>query len=177
VTIGLDQPGYAATVLWRSGLTGSQSLTARPATNRAAHVAVLLLLFGVVVAACATDRPVPSGATSVSRPVVGLSIQPASRGLDPDSGLPLVALSDLPPEAMETMGLIGAGGPYPYRQDGAVFENREGLLPDADLGYYHEYTVVTPGSADRGARRIVVGNQGEAYWSDDHYASYSRIAP
>ena len=74
-------------------------------------------------------------------------------------------------------GLIGAGGPYPFPQDGAVFENRESLLPDADDGYYHEYTVETPGSADRGARRIVVGNQGEAYWTDDHYASFWRIVP
>ena len=75
------------------------------------------------------------------------------------------------------MALIATDGPFPYRQDGAVFENREGLLPDADDGYYHEFTVETPGSADRGARRIVVGNQGEAYWTDDHYDSFWRIAP
>jgi ribonuclease T1 len=55
--------------------------------------------------------------------------------------------------------------------------NREGLLPDADRGYYHEDTVATPGSPDRGARRIVVGNQGEQSWTDDHDASFWRIAP
>ena len=98
-------------------------------------------------------------------------------GTDPDSGLPLVSIAALPPEAGETLGLIAVGGPFPYPQDGAVFENREGVLPDADRGYYHEYTVETPGSADRGARRIVVGNQGERYWTDDHYASFWRIAP
>jgi ribonuclease T1 len=96
---------------------------------------------------------------------------------DPDSGLLVVDLAALPPEAAETLRLIDARGPFPYRQDGAVFENREGILPEADRGYYHEYTVETPGSADRGARRIVVGKQGEAYWTDDHYASFRRIAP
>ena len=101
----------------------------------------------------------------------------SSLGTDPDSGLPLVDLAALPPEASETIGLIDVDGSFPYPQDGAVFENREGILPDADIGYYHEYTVVTPGSADRGARRIVTGSQGEAYWTDDHYASFSRIAP
>jgi len=65
----------------------------------------------------------------------------------------------------------------PLRQDGGSSENREGILPDAGIEYYHEYTVVTPGSVDRGARRIVVGSQGEAYWTDDQNASFSRIAP
>jgi len=101
----------------------------------------------------------------------------SSLGLDADSGLPLVALVALPPEAAETMARIATDGPFPYRQDGATFENREGILPDADDGYYHEFTVETPGSADRGARRIVIGNQGEAYWTDDHYGSFWRIAP
>ena len=132
-----------------------------------------------IVGGCVFALPEPSGATPAPTPPISApTIAPgASGGVDPDSGLPFVALSALPPEATETMALIGAGGRYPFPQDGAVFENREGLLPDAAAGYYHEYTVETPGSADRGARRIVVGNQGEAYWTDDHYASFWRIAP
>jgi len=142
-------------------------------------ITTLLVVLALILTACARPDPAPSRASSLAGiPSAGISARPAaSLGLDPDSGLPLVALSDLPPEATETMGLIGVGGPFPYRQDGVVFENREGILPDTGIGYYHEYTVVTPGSADRGARRIVVGRQGEAYWTDDHYASFSRIAP
>jgi ribonuclease T1 len=72
--------------------------------------------------------------------------------------------------------LIRAGGPYPYpRNDDQVFGNREGLLPREGSGYYREFTVETPGSADRGPRRIVTGARGEKYWTDDHYASFSRI--
>jgi len=91
--------------------------------------------------------------------------------------LPRVALTDLPPEAAQTVDLIRAGGPFPYERDGVVFENREGLLPDESSGYYHEYTVPTPGASDRGARRIIVGSGGELYWTDDHYRSFERISP
>jgi ribonuclease T1 len=139
-----------------------------------------LVVIVVALAACGFPLPEPSGATPIPTapaPSSAVASAVASLGLDPDSGLPLVALSALPPEATEVMGLIGVGGPFPYPQDGAVFENREALLPDADVGYYHEYTVPTPGSPDRGARRIVIADQGEAYWTDDHYASFWRIAP
>lgn len=95
---------------------------------------------------------------------------------DPESGLPIVQVADLPPEAAETLSLIDAGGPYPYDSDGITFENREDILPAQDEGYYKEYTVETPGSDGRGARRIVTGSNGELYWTDDHYSSFSRIA-
>jgi ribonuclease T1 len=86
-----------------------------------------------------------------------------------------VSLAKLPPEARETVALIKAGGPFPHQRDGAVFGNREGLLPKRSRGYYREYTVKTPGARDRGARRIVVGRGGEYYYTDDHYASFRRI--
>ena len=95
--------------------------------------------------------------------------------IDPESGLPTVYLLDLPPEAAETVDNIDRGPPFPYSQDGGTFGNYEGLLPDRDRGYYQEFTVETPGSYDRGARRIVEGAEGELYWTDDHYASFSRI--
>lgn len=97
-------------------------------------------------------------------------------GTDPESGLPIVAVADLPPEAADTLALIDVGGPYPHDQDDSAFSNREGILPDRPVGYYREYTVATPGSDDRGARRIVTGSGGEFYWTDDHYSSFSRIA-
>lgn len=95
---------------------------------------------------------------------------------DPESGLPWVELDTLPPEAAETVALIDQGGPFPYpEKDGTTFSNREGVLPDQGDGYYKEYTVPTPGSDDRGARRIVTGSGGEFYWTDDHYRSFERI--
>ena len=81
----------------------------------------------------------------------------------------------LPREARETLALIGSNGPFPHQKDGTVFGNREALLPKRERGYYREYTVRTPGSRDRGARRIVAGRGGEYYYTDDHYRSFRRI--
>lgn len=81
----------------------------------------------------------------------------------------------LPPEARSTINRILAGGPLLYPQDGTVFGNREGLLPPRPRGYYHEYTVPTPGASDRGARRIVAGKGREMYYTADHYRSFQRI--
>jgi ribonuclease T1 len=75
----------------------------------------------------------------------------------------------------KTLDLIKRGGPFPYRRDGTVFQNREGLLPAKQRGYYREYTVPTPGSKDRGARRIVAGAQAEYYYTFDHYRTFRRI--
>ena len=86
-----------------------------------------------------------------------------------------IAVQKLPSEARQTLALIEKDGPFPYSRDGAVFGNREGLLPKRERGYYREYTVKTPGARDRGARRIVAGRGGELYYSDDHYRSFRRI--
>jgi guanyl-specific ribonuclease Sa len=85
--------------------------------------------------------------------------------------------SFLPPEAIATLEAIGRGGPYPYDRDGTVFQNRERLLPVRPRGYYREYTVETPGSRDRGARRIVTGGEPPEvyYYTDDHYRSFRRV--
>jgi guanyl-specific ribonuclease Sa len=91
------------------------------------------------------------------------------------SSYDVVKLSELPPEASETEDLIASNGPFPYPQDGTVFDNREGILPGCESGYYHEYTVETPGSSDRGARRIVTGSGGEHFYTGDHYESFSLI--
>nr|WP_232539936.1 ribonuclease domain-containing protein [Azohydromonas aeria] len=96
------------------------------------------------------------------------------------AGLQEVALSALPAAAQSTERLIRAGGPFPYEKDGSVFRNRERLLPARERGHYREYTVPTPGSRDRGARRIVCGGaqptRPEAcYYTADHYASFQRI--
>jgi len=86
-----------------------------------------------------------------------------------------ISVADLPAEARAALALIKAGGPFPYRQDGRTFGNREKLLPRRDHGYYLEYTVTTPGVRDRGAQRIVAGSSGEFYYTADHYRSFKRI--
>jgi guanyl-specific ribonuclease Sa len=85
--------------------------------------------------------------------------------------------SYLPPEAIRTLQLIERGGPFPYDRDGTTFQNRERRLPEQPRGYYREYTVETPGSSDRGARRIVTGGQPPEvyYYTDDHYRSFRRL--
>jgi ribonuclease T1 len=95
---------------------------------------------------------------------------------DPESGLPWISAAELPSEAREVLRRIDAGGPYKYDKDGSTFNNFEGILPAERRGYYREYTVDTPGSRDRGARRIVTGdNDRLRYWTDDHYESFARI--
>lgn len=95
--------------------------------------------------------------------------------------LPLesIAARDLPKEAQQTLALIKQGGPFPYAKDGVVFGNYEGVLPKRKRGYYHEFTVKTPGARNRGARRIITGGEpassGEYYYTDDHYATFRRI--
>lgn len=90
-----------------------------------------------------------------------------------------ISVNELPREAVNTLSLIAAGGPFPYEKDGVVFGNFERILPPHRRGYYHEYTVPTPGAHNRGAQRIVCGGSRKrtdnCYYSDDHYASFRRI--
>ena len=93
-----------------------------------------------------------------------------------------VRLVNLPKEAQNTERLIRTGGPFPHDKDGVVFGNRERILPKHPRGFYREYTVITPGSRNRGARRIVCGgtvavNPEACFYSDDHYASFRLISP
>ncbi|WP_314618281.1 ribonuclease domain-containing protein [Streptomyces stackebrandtii] len=119
------------------------------------------LLSSLLLGAPATAAPAPAS-TAVA------SLRAAAVGD--------ICYSDLPSQAHDTLRLIDAGGPFPYRQDGSVFQNREGILPSHSLGYYHEYTVKTPGVSTRGARRIVTGNAvQEDYYTADHYATFDLI--
>jgi ribonuclease T1 len=133
-----------------------------------------------------TDEPTPSATsalatrTTVTRTTAAgaatLSSAATARATaTPNDGLKIIAFTQLPPEARTTISLIDKGGPFPFDRDGIVFENRERLLPLKSAGYYHEYTVITPGSNDRGAGRIIKGNAGELYYTDDHYESFKRI--
>ncbi len=121
------------------------------------------------VAAALLTGPAASAASApASAPVSVAAASAAAAGS--------VCHSALPSQAHHTLDLIDEGGPFPYSQDGVVFQNRERLLPVHGSGYYHEYTVVTPGSPTRGARRIITGQQGEEdYYTADHYATFRRI--
>ncbi len=94
---------------------------------------------------------------------------------EPDGGGPIAGEEG--DAIAATLTLVEAGGPFPHEQDGDTFQNREGLLPDEPEGYYREYTVETAGSGDRGARRLVIGEGGETYYTRDHYESFVRIEP
>jgi len=88
-----------------------------------------------------------------------------------------IAVAALPREAREILEAIKRGGPFESPRDGATFGNYERLLPARGRGYYREYTVPTPGATNRGARRIIAGNDGEYYYTDDHYRSFKRVVP
>ncbi|SAK98771.1 guanine-specific ribonuclease N1 and T1 [Caballeronia fortuita] len=107
-------------------------------------------------------------------------VQAASSAQVPGA-LAVVKQAQLPGEAAETLRLIKAGGPFPFGEDGVLFRNSAGLLAQHPRGYYHAYTVRTPGSSDRGQRRIVCGGArkqtSDCYYTDDYYASFKRIAP
>jgi len=117
--------------------------------------------------------------TTSSRPVddgSAPSVPDVSPGLaDPVSDLPTMTLSELPDEAIATLALIDGEGPFPYPQDDGVFQSREGLLPERAEGHYREYTAKTPGSSDRGARRLVIRAEGARYYTDDHYESFRKV--
>lgn len=130
-------------------------------------LAGLLVCLALLLTGCAhgTGSPAPSGAS----PSAGATVPAWAHGMA------TVQASRLPAEARRTLALIDRGGPYPYAKDGVVFGNFEGHLPKHPRGYYHEYTVRTPGSRDRGARRIVTGQGGEIYYTDDHYDSFRAV--
>ncbi|QEU95714.1 ribonuclease domain-containing protein [Streptomyces kanamyceticus] len=121
----------------------------------------LLICFAVLVTGCSSGGEAGTSA-SASAPAWA-------------RGMATVEAGRLPDEARRTLRRIDDGGPYPYAKDGTVFSNFERELPQRKRGYYHEYTVRTPGERDRGARRIVTGEGGEIYYTDDHYASFKAV--
>lgn len=132
-------------------------------------VVAVLAVVGLVRAGDQFDEsPIPGSETDIEID----SGRRSAAGGGANSGLSTTDLDQLPIEAADTVALVLSGGPYPYERDGIIFQNREGLLPERPVGYYREFTVITPGEDDRGARRIVAGLEGELYYTDDHYSSF-----
>ncbi len=96
-------------------------------------------------------------------------------------GILAITVAELPTQGKQIYALIYRGGPFAHEKDGVVFGNRERLLPLEKRGFYHEYTVSTPGAKNRGAKRIVCGGQPKTpeicYYTADHYASFRKIVP
>ncbi|MFD5080264.1 ribonuclease domain-containing protein [Streptomyces sp. NPDC058371] len=137
-------------------------------------LAGLLVCLTVLLTGCSSTDTGSSAGTGAPTPRPSTA---PSVGATPGwvRGMPTVAEARLPAEARATLALIDRGGPFPYAKDGAVFGNFERELPQHPRGYYHEYTVRTPGERDRGARRIVTGQGGEIYYTDDHYESFRAV--
>jgi ribonuclease T1 len=156
----------------------------------AALVAVLLAGCGAgatgTVSASATAPTTDGASTSPgSTSGSGSSSAPAAKPTPADAAtlapgsattdLSAVLVSALPRQGVDTLRLIRDDGPFPYSKDGVTFSNRERILPPHPSGWYREYTVITPGSSDRGARRIIAGKDGARFYTDDHYASFREV--
>ena len=153
---------------------------------RAERRPLILLGIGVCVAllwwAVATGSKTPVSPTAAGQPTTsstgtigaGSNTTPGSSSRSPSSSSRSPSSTSSRGSAA-TLELIRDGGPYPFDEDDGIFANRERILPRQARGYYREYTVVTPGSRDRGARRIISGTDGDRYYTDDHYDSFRQI--
>jgi len=148
---------------------------ARPTAPAGVPTPVATAIAAAPGATATTPSLAPTVAASSPTPTATSPPRAPSAAPTANDGLAAVPFGALPPEAQRTIELIDRGGPFPYDRDGITFGNREGLLPPQANGYYREYTVVTPGSADRGARRIIGGRDGQLYYTDDHYGSFRRV--
>ena len=117
------------------------------------------------------------GRHEVADPAAGAPTDNRPAAVASAAGLPVQSLSQLPLQVGQEWQLIQHGGPFRYRQDGVAFGNRERHLPPRQSGYYHEYTVPTPGAHDRGARRLITGGAAELYYTGDHYVSFVVVDP
>lgn len=142
-------------------------------------VALAVLLTGWWQQRASTPHGPPPGGPPASSPAAPEASSPP---VTPEASSPPAASSRLDaipaserPQLEQTLALIAKGGPFPYKKDGTVFQNRENKLPQRPRGYYREYTVPTPGAANRGARRVVQGRDGDTWYTSDHYNTFVRI--
>ena len=124
------------------------------------------------------------GALMLGAPMLGACCAASAAEARPSVSAPTPAavlrLDQLDHQARQTLRRIHDGGPFPFAKDAIVFGNYEHQLPGKLRGYYREYTVPTPGSRNRGAKRIVCGGASRSpdvcYYTHDHYASFQYIA-
>jgi guanyl-specific ribonuclease Sa len=141
---------------------------------------ITIALVGLIVLVLAGWLVKDLSSSGSGKPGPTTSTSAAASGSVPgsSSGLPVKTLSSLPKETADTWKLIQKGGPFPYpKNDGVVFHNNGNVLPRNKDGYYHEYTVDTPGAKNRATRRLITGSQRELYYTDDHYDSFVVVDP
>lgn len=162
--------------------TGTETATTAPtAEPTGTPTATLTATEQPAETATATSTPVPTRQPTAT----STATQPPTRApptataaptrIRSQSGLPYILYDDLPPEAKETIQLIDNNGPFPFRQDDSTFQNRERILPIQPFDWYREFTVITPGARNRGARRIVEGEDGLLFYTEDHYDSFREV--
>jgi ribonuclease T1 len=132
-------------------------------------------LLAIAIGVFLQQRDRTETSTPSQKPAQAQKPEQAQKPAQAQRGNGIVRDAEERAELQKTLDLIARGGPFPYRNDGGVFANRERRLPQRERGYYREYTVVTPGAQDRGARRVIRGNGGETYYTRDHYRTFVRI--
>ncbi|MDR6891761.1 ribonuclease domain-containing protein [Falsarthrobacter nasiphocae] len=160
-------------VLSVSASGGGRGRPARLRLLGAGLAAAALFLSGCGVGGASSSSPSPSASVRGAEPK--RSGAASSGSTTAPAGMDTVKESELPAEGRRVLTAIRKGGPFAYERDGVVFGNYEKLLPGKKRGYYREYTVPTPGSSSRGARRIVVGGGAEKYYTSDHYETFKFI--
>lgn len=91
---------------------------------------------------------------------------------DKPTGRVITGNVDLKP----TIDRINSGQKSKHRNDGENFRNSQGRLPAKPKGYYTEYVVPPPPTFRYpGAQRVVVGKNGETYYTPNHYESFIRV--
>jgi guanyl-specific ribonuclease Sa len=125
----------------------------------------------------ATSAPMAAPAATTTKAGVRSAPLPDPPTVGDEAAAASTEYGDFPPEAQATLRLIASRGPFPHERDGVVFGNFEHRLPEQPRGYYHEYTVPTPGARNRGARRIITGGDPPQvfYYTGDHYQSFQQI--
>ena len=87
-----------------------------------ARIAAVKFALTSVLLAVVITSPLAQSRSLADRPIEGRS--------------DVISVVELPREGRETYELIRQGGPFPYDKDGAVFGNRERLLPNEKRGFY-----------------------------------------
>jgi guanyl-specific ribonuclease Sa len=127
----------------------------------------------------ATEQPeVPTAATSPEAPPAASKDTPKSR-----TTIPNQTIRDLEGNVAyrgeidvgPTIERIRAGRLLDFPNDGTTFQNRERRLPRKPAGYYKEYVHPTPRLRGPGPQRIVAGEDGEFYYTPDHYRTFRRV--
>lgn len=150
----------------------------------AAGAAVVAIVVAFLSTQGGGDEGSPAASLSRAAAASSTASGPAAPGGATDS--PVVSrVSGVPERAYATLEEIDAGrwpdsANAPGTKGGETFRNREGRLPATDASgtkiTYQEWDVnpKKPGQS-RDAERIVTGSDGSAWYTGDHYDTFTRM--